>query len=105
MKLVVFMPIIIFMVVFLILIAGFIFLVLKIVLKTRNSSWKGEVIDKSFNTKRDMDSNRKSSFYTLVVKTDEGLTRKIAVNQAMYNSCEVGDKLEKPLGKLNPVKV
>ena len=105
MKLVVFLPMIIFMAVFLLLIIGFIVLILKVVFKTKNSSWKGEVIDKLYNTKEDMDSDRKSSFYTLVVKTDEGLTRKIAVSREMYDSCKVGDKVEKPLGKLNPVKV
>lgn len=86
-------------------------LILKIVKKTRASQWKGEVIDKLYNTKEEIDEgsiikNKKkvSSFYTLVVKTDEGLTRKVAVTKEMYDSCQIGDRLIKPKGALNPIK-
>ena len=106
MKLIVFLPIIIFFAIFGLLILGFILLVLKIVKGTAQSSWKGEVIDKSHNTKRDSDyHNRVSNYYTLVVSTEEGVTRNIAVSREMYDSCNVGDKLEKPKGKLNPIKI
>ena len=96
-----------FIVIFGLLVGGFLFIVAKMISKTKKSSWKGEVTDKLYNAKRDSfeDSNRVSQYYTLVVKTDEGLTRKIAVTKAMYDSCKVGDKLEKPKGALNPVKV
>jgi hypothetical protein len=89
------------------LIGGFLFIVYKIIVKTRASAWKGTVTDKLYNTKRDDNDNphHVSQFYTLVVKTDEGLTRKIAVTKTMYDSCNVGDKLDKPKGALNPVKV
>jgi ABC-type Na+ efflux pump permease subunit len=106
MKLVVFMPMIIFMAFFLLLVGGFLLLILKIINKTKNSYWKGKVTDKLYNAvEEDSDSNARTSFYTLVVKTDEGITRKIAVRKEMYDSCKVGDTLEKPLGKLNPVKI
>lgn len=87
-------------------------LILKIVKKTKASEWEGEVIDKLYKTKEEIDEesiikNKKtvSHFYTLVVKTNEGLTRKIAVTKEMYDSCQVGDKLVKPKGALNPKKV
>jgi hypothetical protein len=102
MKLLVFLPIIIFFTFFGLLVAGFLLLVLKIVKKTATSSWTGEVTDKLYNT--DKEDNKVSQFFTLVVKTDEGLTRKIAVSQSLYDSCQVGDKLVKPKGALNPQK-
>jgi hypothetical protein len=107
MQLIILSPMIIFMAFFLLLIGGFLFLILKIVNKTKNSYWKGKITDKLYNTQRGSfeDSDKVSSFYTLVVKTDEGLTRKIAVAKTMYDACKVGDTLEKPLGKLNPVKI
>jgi hypothetical protein len=85
------------------LVLGFILLILKLVSKTRQSAWKGEVVDKLYNERREDDKT--VGYCTLVVKTDEGLTRKIAVTGKMYNECKVGDKLEKPKGALNPVKV
>jgi hypothetical protein len=107
MQLIVFMPIIIFWGIFLFLIVGFLLIILKIANKTKNSYWKGEVTDKLFNSARGSfeDSKKISNYYTLVVKTNEGLTRKIAVRKELYDSVKVGDALEKPLGKLNPVKI
>lgn len=86
-------------------------LVLKLIRKTRASEWKGEIVDKLYKTKEERDEGsvvknkkRVSHFYILVVRTDEGLTRKIAVGKEMYDKCQVGDKLVKPKGALNPVK-
>ena len=101
-----FLPMILFMAFFLVLVGGFLFLVFKIINKTKNSYWKGKVTDKLYNTRReDFDDNRETSFYTLVIKTEDGLERKIAVRKDMYDSTKVGDTLEKPKGKLNPVKI
>ena len=96
-----------FILVFGLLVGGFLFIIAKMIKKTRASSWKGVIVDKLYNEKRGSfeDSHKMEHFYTLVVKTDEGLTRKIAVASAMYNSCKIGDKLEKPKGALNPTKV
>ena len=106
MQLIVLMPMIIFLAFFFLLVCGFLMLILKIINQTKNSYWKGKVTDKLYNAvKEDSDSNVKTPFYTLVVKTEDGLTRKIAVRKEMYDSTKVGDTLEKPKGKLNPVKV
>ncbi len=96
-----------FFIIFGLLVGGFLFIVVKMISKTKASAWKGKVIDKLYNEKRGSfeDSHKTEHFYTLVVKTDEGLTRKIAVTKAMYDSCSVGDTLEKPKGALNPTKV
>ena len=95
-----------FIVIFGLLVGGFLFIVGKMIVKTKQSSWKGKVIDKLYVEKRGSfeDSNKMEHFYTLVVKTDEGQTRKIAVTRAMYDSCKVGDTLVKPKGALNPTK-
>jgi hypothetical protein len=106
MQLIVFMPMLIFLAFFGLLVGGFLLLILKIVNQTKNSYWKGNVTDKLYNAvEEDSDNNSKTPFYTIVVKTGEGLTRKIAVRKEMYDSVKVGDVLEKPKGKLNPVKV
>jgi hypothetical protein len=99
---VIFLPIIIFFGFFALLVGGFLFLVFKIIFKTRSSYWKGEIIDKKYNEREEDD--KKVGYCVLVVKTDEGVTRNIAVTSAMYQSCNIGDTLEKPKGKLNPVK-
>ena len=95
--------IVVFFVPILLLIGGFIFIIIKIISKTKTNAWKGEVVDKLYKTQSD-DNDVDRPYYTLVVKTDEGLTRKIAVSRAMYDSCEIGDKMEKPKGALNPKK-
>ena len=87
-------------------VGGFLLIVLRIVNKTKNSYWKGKVTDKLLTAVREnMDDQTTTPYYTLVVKTDDGLTRKIAVRKEMYDAIQVGDTLEKPLGQLNPVKI
>lgn len=103
MQIMVFLPMILFMLVFGVLIAGFLLLVFKIMIKTKNSYWKGKIVDKLYNTKREDD--KVSEYYTLVVETNDGPTRKVAVSKQMYATCNVGDTLEKPKGKLNPIKI
>ncbi|MGB9911312.1 MAG: DUF7489 domain-containing protein [Microgenomates group bacterium] len=101
-----------FLLLFFILPVGLVgLLILKMVKKTKASEWEGEIIDKLYRTKEERDEgsiikNKKkvSHFYTLVVKTNEGLTRKVAVSKEMYDSCQIGDKLIKPKGALNPRK-
>ena len=96
-----------FILIFGLLVGGFLFIVGKMIGKTKASSWKGVIVDKLYNERRGSfeDSDKIEHFYTLVVKTDEGVTRKIAVAKSMYDSCKVGDKLAKPKGALNPTKV
>lgn len=97
---------IIFIAVFILLVGGFLFIILKIVNKTKNSYWKGKVIEKLYHAIRENPEIKTTTdYFTLVVKTDEGLIRKVAVRKDMYESTEVGDTLEKPKGKLNPVKI
>ncbi|MEO0097850.1 MAG: hypothetical protein ABIK78_07135 [candidate division WOR-3 bacterium] len=96
----------------------FTLLVLKIVKKVRGEEWRGEIIDKVYNVKVDKkivhpgekekifkEKKNVQHLYTLVVKTDSGQIRKVAVTKEMYDSCQIGDKLVKPKGALNPKKL
>lgn len=95
----------------------FTLLVSKIVKKVRGEEWRGEVIDKVYNVRVDekivhpgekekifKEKKNVQHLYTLVVKTESGQIRKVAVTKEMYESCQIGDKLIKPKGALNPIK-
>jgi hypothetical protein len=98
-KAVVFGPIIIFFLFFGALAIGFLSLVFKVVRAGIKSSWKGVVIDKSLNERRDSDNHHKMNrFYCLIFKTDDGKTMKIAVTGQMYNDYNIGDRAEKKSG-------
>jgi hypothetical protein len=105
----VFAPIIFFFVIFGGLIFAFLAFILKIVGKTKKDYWIGTVQDKKYSEKRDTEIGdnigRLEHFYTLVVKTDDGKIRNIAVSSEMYGQCQPGDRLEKKLGDLNPKKI
>lgn len=104
-KILFFSPMILFFGFFLLLVIGFFTLVFKLINKAKNSSWAGVVTDKKHNQKRDMDSNRIENFYYLVVKTDEGREMKVGLSPQMFDNFAVGDKIQKPKGKLYPEKV
>jgi len=96
----VFLPIILFFGFFGILVIGFIALVIYLVNKGKQDAWTGEVIDKIYKERRDMDSNRMEHFFTLVIKTTDGRTKKVGVAQNIYNQYKIGDKAKKEKGKL-----
>ena len=95
-----FLPIILFFGFFGILIIGFIALVIYLVNKGRQDSWTGEVIDKIYKQRRDMESNQMRHFFTLVFKTTDGRTKKIGVAQSIYDQYKIGDKAKKEKRKL-----
>lgn len=103
-KLIIFLPIILFFGFIGLLVVLFILFIVRGSYKAKTSEWRGIIIDKICNTQR-KDKKRNYHFFTLVVKTDEGIVRKVAVTQEMYDSCEIGDRLEKPKGHFNPIKV
>jgi len=88
------------------LIGGFLGFVLKLIMKSKNEEWSGEVVDKKHNTSRDFDDERKiNHFYYLVVKMATGRDRKIGLSQQMWDKFEIGDRINKPKGKLYPEKI
>jgi hypothetical protein len=104
-KAVVFGPIIIFFLIFAALIAGFLFVVVKLVLKGRKSAWKGTLVDKLYKEQKDFDTDRTNQYHTLVFKTDEGKEIKVGTSKQVYDSYNIGDKAEKKSGKFWPEKV
>lgn len=104
-KTIVFLPIILFFAVFALLAGGFLLLVFKLVMKSKNSFWTGEVIDKVHNQKEDYDSHRMQHFYYLVVRTGEGKEMKVGLSQQLWDGFNTGDKIKKDKGKLFPEKI
>lgn len=107
MKFLFFLPIILFFAVFAVLIIGFLSLVFKLIMKTKQSSWKGVVVDKKYVVRDDpnSDTNRQEELFSLVVKTDDDKTMKLGVSRKLYEECNIGDKMKKEKGKLLPEKV
>jgi len=82
-------------------------LIFKLVMKSKKSSWSGEVIDKKHNANRDFDDDKKINHsYYLVVKMDDGSRdRNIGLSGQLWDTFKIGDKIKKPAGKLLPEKI
>jgi hypothetical protein len=103
-KAAVFGPLVLFFGFFLLLIILFIGFIVKLVLKSKNEEWSGEVIDKKMNTVDDEDTGS-HDYYYLVVKMDTGKERKVGLSRQLWENFQTGDKVHKPKGKLFPDKV
>jgi hypothetical protein len=103
-KTIVFLPLIIFGVFFLLLILGFFGLIAKLLKNAKSDEWTGVVLSKGHNTVTD-DNDRESEYYFLTIKTDAGKTRNISVAVPEYNSANVGDRYQKIKGKYHPEKI
>lgn len=104
-KAIVFSPLIIFFAFFAFLIFIFLRLIFRLIMKSKNEEWSGEVIDKKVNEVEDFDTGSKSDHCYLVVKIDTGKTRNIGLSRQLWEKFQIGDKLHKPKGKLFPDKV
>lgn len=82
-------------------------LIFKMVMKSKKSSWSGEVIDKKHNASRDFDDNNKINHnYYLVVKMDDGSRdRNIGLSKQLWDTFKIGDKIKKESGKLLPTRL
>jgi hypothetical protein len=98
---------IVFWVFFLLIVVLPLSLIFKMVMKSKKSSWSGEVIDKKHNTSRDFDDDNKINHnYYLVVKMDDGSrNRNIGLSGQLWETFKVGDKISKPAGKLIPTRL
>lgn len=103
-KYVIFGPLIVFFGFFGLLVLGFFILVGKLFMQGKNSSWQGEVVDKSDFAKKD-DDNKVQHILSLKVKLDNGETHSIPATADFYNKIKVGDRLEKKKGELWPKKI
>ncbi|MDD4937603.1 MAG: hypothetical protein PHX34_01075 [Candidatus Shapirobacteria bacterium] len=94
-----------FWIFFLLIVVLPISLIIKLVLKSKKSSWSGEVIDKKHNVTEDMDDKTIESYYVVVKMDGGGRDRNIGLSPQMWKEFKVGDKIKKPAGKLYPEKV
>ena len=104
-KAVVFGPIIIFFLIFGVIVILFLGFIFKLIKKSKESYWVGEVKDKVHNQKRDFDTNRMEDFYYLVVKCDDGKEMKVGISPQFFEAFNIGDRIEKPKGELYPRKL
>jgi nitrogen fixation protein FixH len=102
---VIFAPIIIFFLIFISLIIGFLLVVVKLVLKAKKSAWQGIVVDKIYKSNRDFDTNYIKHYYTIVFEVAKGKTIKVGVDKKTYDNYQIGDKAEKKSGELWPKKI
>jgi hypothetical protein len=105
-KAVIFGPMIVFFLIFGGLVVGFLTMVIKLALKGKASAWKGVLVDKVYNSRRDFENSHKvNQFFTLVFKTDDGKTMKVGTSKDVYDTYNIGDKAEKKSGEFWPKKV
>ena len=50
----------------------FVFLLVKLLKRAKGDAWEGEVVDKLYNEKEDLESGRTKHFYSVVFKTIDG---------------------------------
>lgn len=99
------LPLILFLVLFFIIVVPITVIIIVVIIKGRNQSWIGTITDKLENTKRDFDTNKEETFFTVCIKLDSGKDIKMAVDRDRYNNWKVGDKLEKIKGESWPKKI
>ena len=95
---------ILFFAVFAILVIAFLGFVAKIIFKTKNTYWKGKVLEKNYVQRRE-DDKLNEYFSVKVEPEDGGRIMTVAVSKILYNNIKEGDKLEKPKGSLFPKKI
>jgi hypothetical protein len=103
-KAVVFGPMIIIAFVFGLMIIAFLAVVIKLIFRAKNDSYKGKVTNKNYFQTEDTDGND-VDYYSLELECEDGKKRKIAVSSGEYKSAEVGDNYEKIKGSLKPHKI
>jgi hypothetical protein len=94
-----------FFIFFLLIVVLPISLIIKLILKSKKSSWSGEVIDKKHNTTEDMDDKVTENYYVVVKMDDGSRDRNIGLSPTLWKEFAVGDKIRKPAGKLLPEKI
>lgn len=105
-KILVFGPMVVFLIIFSVIVFIFLRVVIKLIVKGRAQAWKGELIDKIYKTNRDFDNSKKiNEFYTLVFRTEEGKIIKVGTSKLVYDDYKVGDRAEKKSGEFWPNKI
>lgn len=104
-KATIFAPLTIFFVFFALLVILFFAFIIKLISKSKNEDWYGEVIDKKINTYEDGDTGLERDSYFLVIKIDGSPNRNLSLSRERWEAFSIGDKIHKPQGKLYPEKI
>lgn len=79
-------------------------IVVWLVLKNmKKQTYKGVVSAKNEGEIEGSDDSA-ATYYVLVVKTDDGMQKKVRVGKKIWDQFKVGDKIIKESGKYNPTK-
>jgi hypothetical protein len=73
--------------------------------RTRVKYWIGKVSDKRISKSSDEDGETTVTHWLLVTMDGEDKPKKFSVSGTLFNEFNIGDKIEKKLGELNPTKV
>jgi len=79
-------------------------LIIKLITKSKASSWSGIVIDKKHNTTEDMDDKVTENYFVVVKMDNGGRDRNIAMSPTMWKDFKIGDKIKKLSGEMLPKK-
>lgn len=89
----------------------FIIAIFALVLKARKKrmaeNWKGTLVDKKIiiSHRTSNDHRYTENTYYLYIDLTDGTRKNINVSKKLYDELNVGNKLEKQVGKYDPVKV
>jgi hypothetical protein len=73
--------------------------------RRKKEVWAGVIEKKWESDQLDSEGDAVGINYNLKIKLDTGKSKKVDVAQETYNALEVGNKVEKQLGALDPIKV
>ncbi len=73
--------------------------------KTRSKYWSGKVTDKKQSTSTDDDGYKSTNYYLIVAIDGAQKQKTINVKLELFNTIDIGDKIEKKLGELHPSKM
>lgn len=75
------------------------------VLKKKNDTWTGEVIDKKHKEIFDEDGENSVDKWFLIIKTTGNKKKKVNVKKEDFDNANIGDKYQKQKGQMTPTKI
>lgn len=70
---------------------------------TKKQAYQGVILSKH-EEEREGANDGEYTVYTLIIKTDEGIQKKITIGRKLWETFKVGDRIVKEAGKFNPTK-
>lgn len=85
-----------------VIIVPFTVLLVFLLIKTRNQSWSGVILEKVHNKLEDSEGRLMDNYYFVVKMDGGGRNRNIGVTLHLYQQAKEGDKIRKGKGQLIP---